>query len=145
MTRAGRILLIEDQPAAARLTLEAIRETAIAKELTTLHNGQEVTEFFGRLGRFAKTRRPELILLDLHLPGKDGLEILADLKKDPLLCTIPVIVLTTSAATSEVRDAYGLHANGYIVKPQSYDRLLATCQAIGEFWFGVATLPPESP
>ena len=140
-SRSGHILLIEDNPADARITFEAIKETGIAGEVTILQNGKEAEEFLHRQGRFAQAERPDLILLDLNLPGKDGREILAVIKNDPLLRRIPVIVLTTSAAEHDVLDAYDLHANCYIVKPLNYDRILTTLERIGDFWFGVAKLP----
>lgn len=144
MSRAGHVLLIEDNPADARITFEAIKETGIAGKITILHSGEEAEEFLYRQGRFAQAERPDLILLDLNLPGKDGREILVEIKKDPVLRRIPVIVLTTSTAEQDVLDAYDMHANCYIVKPLSYDRVLATLERIGEFWFEVAKLPPRA-
>ena len=141
MSRTGHILLIEDNPADALITLEAIKEAGIGGEVTILHSGEEADMFFSRQGQFVEAKMPELILLDLNLPGKDGREILADIKKDPVLGIIPVIVLTTSAAEQDVLSVYGLHANCYIVKPLSYDGMLATFERIADFWFGVVTLP----
>jgi two-component system, chemotaxis family, response regulator Rcp1 len=141
MKRSGHVLLIEDNPADARITLEAIRETGMVGEITILHSGEEAEEFLYRQGRFARAERPDLILLDLNLPGKDGREILTEIKEDPVLRRIPVIVLTTSTAEQDMLDAYDKHANCYIVKPLTYEGMLATLERIGEFWFKVAKLP----
>lgn len=142
--RPGRILLIEDNPADARIIVEAIGEAGIGSQLTVLHHGEEASDFLYRQGRFARAGRPDLILLDLNLPGRDGREILAQIKKDPVLLRIPVIVLTTSAAEQDVVDAYQMHANCYIVKPLSYERILEMVKKIGHFWFGVVRLPSRT-
>jgi two-component system, chemotaxis family, response regulator Rcp1 len=141
--RSGHILLIEDNPADARITFEAIRETGIAQEVTILHSGEEAEKFLHGEGRLAQVELPDLILLDLNLPGKDGREILTAIKQDSKLRRIPVIVLSTSTAEHDVLDAYDRYANCYIVKPLSYDRILAILERIGEFWFGVARLPSK--
>jgi two-component system, chemotaxis family, response regulator Rcp1 len=138
---SGLVLLIEDNPADARITLEAIKEAGMAEEVTILRTGEDAEEFLYRRGRFVQARPPDLILLDLNLPGKDGREILTEIKKDPVLRKIPVIVLTTSTAEQDVLDAYDMHANCYIVKPMSYAGILETLERIDEFWFGVARLP----
>jgi two-component system, chemotaxis family, response regulator Rcp1 len=137
----GRILLIEDNDADARIFAEAIRETGIASDFTVLRSGTEAKEFLYRQGRFAGVALPDLILLDLNMPGKDGREILAEIKGAPDLVRIPVIILSTSAAPQDVLDSYHLHANCYIVKPPSYDRILEVIRKIGDFWFGVVKLP----
>jgi two-component system, chemotaxis family, response regulator Rcp1 len=138
---SGRILLIEDNPADARIVTEAIDETGIASDLTILQYREEFMEFLTRQGRFARAALPDLILLDLNLPGQDGREILAELKKTPDLCMIPVIVLTTSTAEHDVLEVYQLHANCYIGKPLTYQRMLEVIKLIGEFWFKVVRLP----
>jgi two-component system, chemotaxis family, response regulator Rcp1 len=141
--RPVHLLLIEDNPADARITLEAIKEAGIAQKVTLLRHGDEAEEFLHRRGRHAEAERPDLVLLDLNLPGRDGREILAGIKQDQGLCTIPVIVLSTSQAEQDVWDSYVMHANCYIVKPLSYRQLLDILIQIGDFWFGMVKLPPR--
>ena len=141
--QSREVLLVEDNPADARITLEAMKEAGVCDQITVLQEGDETLQFLRRQGRFAKASLPDLILLDLNLPGKDGREILAEIKKDPDLKQIPVIVLTTSQAEQDVATAYELHANCYIVKPLSYERILEAMKSVGEFWFGIAKLPAK--
>ncbi|MDA8164832.1 MAG: response regulator [Desulfobacteraceae bacterium] len=141
--RPIHLLLIEDNPADARITMEAIKEAGIAGEITLLRHGDEAEAFLHRRGQYAAAERPDLILLDLNLPGKGGREILAAIKQDPSLGSIPVIVLSTSQAEQDVRDSYAVHANCYLVKPLSYQRLLDLVLKIGDFWLGTVKLPPK--
>ena len=96
-----------------------------------------------REGKYASAARPDLVLLDINLPGKSGLEVLAELKQDPELSSIPVVMLTSSEAAQDLQQAYALHANCYVIKPLDLDQLLQVIQSLGEFWFSVVKLPPE--
>ncbi|MFO7604790.1 MAG: response regulator [Desulfurivibrionaceae bacterium] len=140
---AVHLLLVEDNPADARITLEAIKEVGMAEKITILHSAEVAEQFLRRRGRYADAERPDLVLLDLNLPGRAGLEILAMIKKDPALVAIPVIILSTSHAEQDVRDSYAMHANCYIVKPLSYERLLEILIKINEFWLEMVKLPPK--
>jgi len=140
---AVHLLLIEDNPADARITLEAIKEVGMAGKITVLHSVEVAEQFLRRQGRYADAERPDLVLLDLNLPGRDGREILAMIKKDPALVAIPVIIFSTSHAEQDVRDSYAMHANCYIVKPLSYERLLEILIKINELWLETVKLPPK--
>jgi two-component system, chemotaxis family, response regulator Rcp1 len=141
--RTLRILLVEDNPADVRLTEEVLSEVAIPSELTTVSNGENAIACLRREGSFAGAVLPDIILLDLNLPKKDGREVLAEIKGDPALKSIPVIVLTTSRAEQDVRAAYDLHANCYIVKPLDLDQFLSVVRSTVDFWFNIVCLPPE--
>lgn len=138
------ILLVEDNPADVRLTREAFREGKIHYALNIAKDGVEALEFLRRQGRFADAPRPDLILLDLNLPRKDGREVLAEVKADPALMRIPVVVLTTSRAEMDVVKSYDLHANCYVVKPVDLDQLIDVVRSIDSFWLCAVTLPPEA-
>ena len=135
------ILLVEDNPADARLTREALREGFVANHLHHVVDGVEALAFLRREGKYAGAPTPDIILLDLNLPRKDGREVLSELKQDPKLGLIPVVVLTTSEAEQDILKSYELHANCYITKPVEFDRLVEVLRSIREFWFTVATLP----
>jgi CheY-like chemotaxis protein len=137
------ILMVEDNPADVRLAQEAFRECTAHDSLSVARDGVEATEFLRRRGRFSGARRPDLILLDLNLPRKDGREVLAEIKADPELMRIPVIVLTTSRADKDVQRTYELHANCYVVKPSDLDEFLDVVRSIEHFWLKAATLPKE--
>lgn len=139
--RPVQILLVEDNSADADLTQEALREGRIPHELRRTWNGEEALAYLRRQGDFAAAERPDLVLLDLNLPRKDGREVLAEIKADPDLREIPVIVLTTSHAERDVRDAYRLHANSYIVKPVDLEQFLTAVRSIEQFWLQLAALP----
>ncbi len=135
------ILLVEDSPTDVLLAQEALEQ---AKMLNTLHvvsDGVEAMEFLRREAPFEEAVRPDLILLDLNLPRKDGREVLAEVKADPQLMRIPVVVLTTSQAEEDIAKAYGLHANCYISKPVDFERFSEVVRAIESFWFTVVSLP----
>ncbi len=135
------ILLVEDNAGDARLAREALREARIAHRLTWLPDGAEALAYLRRQGDYAAARRPDLMLLDLNIPRRNGREVLAAVKSDPELCRIPVLVLTTSQAQEDIRCAYQLNANGYISKPVDLDRFIAAVRAIEEFWLNTVTLP----
>jgi CheY-like chemotaxis protein len=135
------ILLVEDSPSDAELTIEALREGRICNHLNTVTDGVQALEFLRRQGPYAEAPRPDLILLDLNLPRKDGREVLAEIKADPNFKIIPVVVLTTSRADEDVLRAYSLHANCYIPKPVDFQHFLQVVRNIENFWLSVVKLP----
>src|SRR5215471_17594955 len=145
MTRpAGRpieILLVEDNPGDVRLTIEGLNEGKVRNNLHIARDGVEALAFLRREGGFADAVRPDLILLDLNLPRKDGREVLADIKSDPVLKTIPVVVLTTSRAEQDVLHSYQLQANCYITKPVDLEQFITVVKSIEDFWLTIVTLP----
>ena len=141
--REFHILLVEDNPADARLTLEAFRGVRAGTRISHVKDGSEALEFLRRSGRFAEATKPDLILLDLNLPRKDGREVLAEIKSDSRLRHIPVVILTTSGAESDVGRAYDLRANCYVQKPAHFDALQQVVRCIDEFWIGTALVPVD--
>jgi len=137
------ILLVEDNPADVRLTIEAFKDGKIANRLHVTRDGVEATNFLHQLPPYADAIRPDLILLDLNLPRKNGREVLAEIKQAPALRQIPVVVLTTSKADEDVIRSYDLHANCYISKPIDFERLIQIVRAIENFWISVVKLPPK--
>jgi chemotaxis family two-component system response regulator Rcp1 len=135
------ILLVDDNEGDAELIREAMRELDLDKNLTHVSDGLAAMELLRGIGRFSGMKRPRLILLDLNLPGMDGREILADIKADPKLCTIPVVVLTTSTAESDIVRSYQLHANCYVAKPLDMTQFTEVVSTIERFWLSVARLP----
>jgi len=135
------ILLIEDSPGDVRLTIEALKEAKVHNHLSVAADGAEAMEFLHRKGNHNAKPRPDLILLDLNLPKKDGREVLAEIKADPNLRRIPVVVLTTSRAEEDVVQAYDLHANCYITKPVDFKQFIKVVQSIEDFWLTVVKLP----
>jgi CheY-like chemotaxis protein len=142
-SRILRVLHIEDNAGDVRLIAEALRELAIDVEVDVVPDGFEAMEYLHQEGQFARAARPDLVLLDLNLPRKAGREVLAEIKRDPALKTIPVVVLTTSAALLDITQAYELHANCYVTKPVDLPALFETIAAIGRFWLQVAKLPQD--
>ena len=136
------ILLVEDNPADARLTQEALKESKVRNNLVVLGDGEQALAYLRREGKYANARRPDLILLDLNLPRKDGRELLADVKADPDLRRIPVVVLTTSAGEEDVLRAYNLQAACYITKPVDLDQFINVVRSIEDFWMTIVKLPP---
>jgi two-component system, chemotaxis family, response regulator Rcp1 len=135
------ILLVEDNPGDARLTREAFNEGRLLNNLTVVGDGVEALAYLRQQGKYVESTRPDLVLLDLNLPKKDGREVLAELKADERLKTIPVVVLTTSDAKEDVTRAYGSHANCYITKPVDLDQFLRVVQSIESFWLTLVKLP----
>ena len=135
------ILLIEDNAGDARLAQEALREARVRNHLTWLPDGVEALAYLRGDGRYAGARRPDLILLDLNIPRKDGREVLAAIKGDVQLRRIPVVILTTSQAQEDIQHAYQHSANGYISKPVDLDQFIAVVRAIEDFWLTTVTLP----
>ena len=141
--RPAEILLIEDNPGDVRLTQEALREGKVANRVSVVSDGVEAMAFLRREGPYADAPRPDLILLDLSLPKKDGREVLAEIKADENLKRIPVVVLTTSQAEEDVLKTYNLHANSYITKPVDLRQFLGVVKFIEDFWLAVVKLPPS--
>ena len=141
--RPIEILLVEDSPSDADFTNEALKEAKVRNHLSIVEDGVQAMEFLRRRGRYTKAPRPDLIMLDLNLPRKDGREVLAELKADDHLKMIPVVVLTTSRAEEDVLRAYQLHANCYITKPVDFQQFLSVVRSIESFWLFVVTLPPR--
>ncbi len=137
------ILLVEDNPGDVRLTKEALKEGKILNNLNVVTDGVEAVAFLRREGNYTSAPRPELILLDLNLPKKDGREVLAEIKKDPSLKLIPVVILTSSAAEQDIVKSYNLHANCYVTKPVDLDQFIEVVKSIENFWLAVVKLPPE--
>lgn len=146
MTAMGspiEILLVEDNPGDARLALEALKEAKVRNNLHVVEDGLEATAFLYRQGKYRDARRPDLILLDLNLPGKDGREVLSEIKNDEDLKRIPVVILTVSKDDEDILRAYDLHANCYITKPIDLDQFLKVVKAIKDFWLTIVKLPPH--
>lgn len=133
------ILLVDDSPADVRLTIEALKEAKVRNTIHVAHDGESAMAFLRRSGQ----RRPDLILLDLNLPGMDGREVLAELKSDPELSIIPIVILTTSHAEEDILRTYRLHANCYITKPVDLNQFIRVVQSIEDFWFSVVRLVPQ--
>jgi chemotaxis family two-component system response regulator Rcp1 len=142
--RPIEILLVEDNLADARLTIEAMKEAKVQKHLSHVHDGAEALAFLRREDGFADAPRPDLILLDLNMPRKDGREVLLAIKTDERLKRIPVVVLTSSQAEDDIVKAYNLNANCYVTKPMDFDQFLKVVRAIEEFWLTIVKLPVES-
>ncbi len=141
--RPIEILMVEDSPSDAQLTIAALEAAKITNHLIHVEDGVDAMEFLLRQGRYADAPRPDLVLLDLNLPRKDGREVLAELKSHPDLKTIPVVVLTTSQSEQDVLRSYELHANCYVVKPVDFAQFMAVVKSIEHFWLAVVTLPVE--
>jgi CheY-like chemotaxis protein len=141
--RLVEILLVEDSPSDTELTIEALREAKMRNHLSIVEDGVQAMEFLRRQGAYASAPRPDLIMLDLNLPRKDGREVLAEIKADPTLQTIPVVVLTTSRAEQDIARSYNLHANCYVTKPVDFERFLEVVHSIESFWLYIVTLPPN--
>jgi CheY-like chemotaxis protein len=141
--RPVEILLVEDNPGDERLTREALKEGKVYSNLHWVKDGVDAMEFLRRQGRHAEAPRPDIILLDLNLPKKDGREVLQDIKSDPELKRIPIVVLTTSKAEEDVLRSYNLHANCYVTKPVDLEKFIVVVKSIDVFWLTVATLPPN--
>jgi CheY-like chemotaxis protein len=143
VNRLANVLLVEDSPSDVRLVREAILEGEFAMSLHVARDGEAATRFLLRQGEFADKPRPDIVLLDLNLPRRDGREVLREIKTSPVLRSIPVIVLSTSTDSDDVRSCYELHANCYIAKPCNLDAFIAAMRRIREFWLDLVTLPAE--
>jgi CheY-like chemotaxis protein len=141
LVRSIDILLVEDNPGDARLAKEALAESKIKNNLHFVGDGEEATDFLFRRGKFEDAPRPDLILLDLNLPKKDGRELLSEIKNDSHLKRIPVVILTTSKAEEDIIKTYNLHANCYITKPLDLEQFMKVVRSIEEFWLTIVRLP----
>jgi two-component system, chemotaxis family, response regulator Rcp1 len=137
------VLLVEDSPGDVRLTQEAFKDAKVHINLHVASDGAKAMAFLKRVGEYANVPRPDLVLLDLNLPKKDGREVLDEIKQDPALKTIPVVVLTTSSSEADVLRSYQLHANCYITKPVGLEGFLTVVKSIDSFWLSVVRLPRE--
>lgn len=137
------ILMVEDNPADVRLTVEAFRDAKVLNHMSVVGDGEEAMAFLRKEGKYAVSPRPDLILLDLNLPKKDGREVLAEIKQDPALKRIPVVILTTSEDEKDILKAYDLHVNAYIRKPVDLDQFIKVVEAVEDFWLTVVKLPPK--
>lgn len=142
--RPIEILLVEDNPGDVRLTVEALKEGKVRNNLAVAKDGVEALAYLRRQGSHASASRPDLILLDLNLPRKDGREVLAEIKEDAVLRRIPVVVLTTSKAEEDILRTYDLHANCYITKPVDLEQFISVVRSIDDFWLSVVRLPPKA-
>jgi CheY-like chemotaxis protein len=141
--RAVEILLVEDSPSDADLTVEALGDGKVLNNLHWVEDGVEALAFLRRQGKYSDAPRPDLILLDLNLPKKDGRQVLAEIKVDPQLKLIPVVVLTTSAAERDILKTYELNANCYVTKPIDLEQFICVVKLIEMFWLAVVKLPSE--
>jgi two-component system, chemotaxis family, response regulator Rcp1 len=135
------ILLAEDSPGDERFTREAFETSGFADGLAVVHDGSEALRYLTRQCEYIDAPRPDIVLLDLHLPVRDGREVLREMKSDPELRVIPVVVFTTSSRDEDIDELYRLHVNCYVVKPLDFDEFVETVQAIQRFWSRTATLP----
>ncbi len=144
-TKCGpiEILLVEDNPGDVRLTIEALKEGKVANEINVAVDGIEALAFLRREGKYENAPKPDLILLDLNLPKKNGREVLAEIKMNSHLKCIPVVILTSSQAEKDIVATYNLHANCYITKPVDFDQFIKVVKSIENFWFKVVKLPPN--
>ncbi len=141
--RPIEILLVEDSPSDAALTVEALKAGKVANKLNLVEDGVEAMDYLNRRGKYAKATRPDLIMLDLNLPRKDGREVLSELKNDPDLKIIPIIVLTTSHSDKDILQSYQFNANCYITKPVDFTHFIEVVKSIEQFWLTVVTLPQK--
>jgi CheY-like chemotaxis protein len=138
------VLLVEDDPGDVLMTREAFAEHKVGNRLSVVSDGDEALAYLRRQGRYAQAPRPDLVLLDLNLPRRDGRQVLAEIKNDEDLRRIPVVVLTTSQADEDVLRSYSLHANAYVTKPVDFDQFIAVVREIDQFFVSVVKLPPRS-
>ncbi|MFC2024556.1 response regulator [Chloroflexota bacterium] len=135
------VLLVEDNPGDVRLTMEALHEAKVSNVMNVVRDGIEAMAFLRQEGEYCNASRPDLVILDLNLPKKDGREVLADMKEDEDLRIIPVVILTTSRAEEDILQTYGLHANCYITKPADLDQFVKVVKSINDFWLTIVKLP----
>lgn len=142
---SGIILLVEDNPADVRLTIEVLKESSAPNRLSVAKDGMEALAFLHQSGCYTGAPRPELVLLDLKMPKKDGFEILREMKEDPELKSIPVVILTHSDNPLDIARSYHFHANSYITKPSHLGQFAGVMKAVVEYWLGIAKLPKDDP
>lgn len=141
--RPVEVLLVEDNPGDVRLTREALRDGKVSNNLSVVQDGVEAMRFLRREGPYADAPRPDVVLLDLNLPKKDGRQVLQEIKGDEALRMIPVVILTSSEAERDIAGAYALQANCYVTKPVDLDQFITVVRSIEDFWFSIVKLPPE--
>ncbi len=141
--RPVRILLVEDNPGDVRLTREALREAKVRNEMSVAMDGEEAIAFLRREGKFEGALRPDVVMLDLNLPKKSGLEVLKEVKSDKELMRIPIVVVTSSEAELDIVKSYNLHANCFVTKPVDLSKFLEVVKAVENFWLTIVQLPPE--
>lgn len=141
LRRAVEILLVEDNPGDARLTFEALKDASVANRIHHVVDGEQAMAFLRKQGPYAEVPTPDIVLLDLNLPRKNGREVLTEMKSDSVLKVIPVVTLTTSSAHEDVKTCYSLGANAYIVKPVEFDQFLSVVKSFESFWLEVVILP----
>jgi len=139
--RPANFLLVEDNPGDVRLTQEALKSHKVQNNLHVVTDGEEAMAFLRKQGKYKDAPRPDIILLDLNLPKKDGREVLADIKSDPSLKTIPVVIISSSEAEQDIIKSYDLNANCYVTKPVNFDQFIKVVQSINEFWLTIVKLP----
>jgi len=143
MGRPVQMLLVEDNPGDVRLTKETLRDSKIMVNLHVVGDGMEAMAFLRKESKYANAPRPDIVLLDLNLPKKDGREVLAEIKQDPDLKRIPVVILTISNGQEDILKSYNLHANAYVTKPLNLEQFAKIVKAIEDFWLTVVKLPPN--
>ncbi|MDO9537276.1 MAG: response regulator [Thermoplasmata archaeon] len=141
ISKPVEILLVEDNPGDVRLTQEAFKEGKLQNKLSVVNDGEEAMAFLRREGQYADAPRPDIILLDLNMPKKNGSEVLAEIKNDPNLKRIPVVILTTSKAEEDILKTYDLHANCFITKPVDLNQFMVIVKYIKDFWLSIVMLP----
>jgi len=141
--RAIDILMVEDDPGDVRLTREALKGSKVLHSLNVVEDGVAALDYLRKVAPYQDAVRPDIVLLDLNLPRKDGREVLSAMKQDAALRTIPVVILTTSQAEEDVLRAYNLNANCYVTKPVDFDQFMRIVRTIEDFWLNVVTLPPK--
>ena len=144
LKRPVEILLVEDSPADVALTQEALMDSKLKNNLYVVSDGEAAMAFLRRSGTYASAPRPDLILLDLNLPKKNGREVLAEIKMDPTLRPIPVVIMTVSQDERDILESYNLNANCYIRKPVNFEEFIEIVKSIEHFWFSIVTLPPDT-
>lgn len=141
--QSADILLVEDNPGDVRLIQEALQDGKLLNRIATVSDGQKALAYLRKQGSYAQATRPDLILLDLNIPRKDGREVLAEIKADPHLRSIPVVIVTSSQAEEDILRSYNTHANCYVAKPVDLEKFVAVVKAIEEFWVTIVKLPPK--
>jgi CheY-like chemotaxis protein len=141
MSEAVEILLVEDNPADAKLTMLALQKTRLANNMQVVVDGEEAMEYLRQEGKYEDALRPDLVLLDLNLPKKSGHEVLSEMKTDPKLKSIPVVILTSSDDEKDILKTYDHHANCYITKPVELEGFMEIVRSIEDFWFAIVKLP----
>lgn len=143
MSEDIQILLVEDNPGDVRLTVEALRGAKVANELHVVNDGEDAIRFLRQQGCYGHAPRPDIVLLDLNLPRMDGRDVLANIKSDPELARIPIIVLTSSYAEEDILQSYELHANCFISKPVDFTEFISAVRSLEGFWLKIVRLPPR--